>query len=1039
MSRFFINRPIFASVISIIIVIAGLMAARALPIAQYPEITPPTVVITASYPGASADTLAKTVAAPIEEQLSGVENLLYFNSTASSNGSLTITASFEVGTNVDMATVNVNNRVKIAEPRLPDVVRQFGVTVQKRSNDILMVATLTSPDASRTPLFLSNYALVNVVDDLKRIPGVGDAQIFGALDYSIRLWLKPDRMAQLGVTASDIANAIAAQNRQNAAGKIGQEPAPAGQQLVYTVTAKGRLSSPEEFGNIVVRAAGPNGVLRVKDVARVELGAQNYDASTTLLGKPVVGVGIFLQSGANALEVAAKVRARMDELKLKFPTGVDYVIPFDTTKFVQASIEEVVRTLGEAMLLVGAVVYLFLQNWRATLIPLIAVPVSLIGTFAGLWMFGFSINTLTLFAMVLAIGIVVDDAIVVLENVERLMWEEKMQPREAAVEAMREVSGAVIAIVLVLCAVFVPVAFLGGIAGKLYQQFAVTVAIAVTLSGVVALTLTPALCALLLQTKHEEAPIFRPFNRLFDAFTGSYTSMVHKTLHHRIIGAVACTIIVGGSIFMFRAVPGGFVPAEDQGYLISALMLPDGASLQRTRVTGESFQQKLKQDDSVDKVFVIAGNDIIGGGLKPNAGTVFIPLKDWSERSTGADELAKKFTGLGMTLPDGLGIVFNPPAIRGLGAAGGFEAYIQARGDADPQKLAGVIQQFMEALKKRPELTGINTFFRPTSPQLYVEVDEAKAISMDIPVADVYQSLQATMGSLYVNDFNLNGRTYRVQLQADGAYRARPDDLGKVYVRSTAGAMVPVGALIKVRQQVGAEQLERFNGFLAAKVLGNSIPKVSTGDAIKIVEEVARETLPAGYELAWTGQAFQEKRTGTTSAIAFVFGIIMVFLILAAQYEKWSLPLAVIMSVPFALFGALAAVMIRGMPNDIYFQIGLVVLIGLAAKNAILIVEFAAQKRAEGMHVLEAALEGARLRFRPIVMTSLAFILGVFPLVISTGAGAAARKSMGTGVFGGMLAATFIATLFIPMFFSWFAGRRAPQAAATPHSSEEKA
>ncbi|MDD3327094.1 MAG: multidrug efflux RND transporter permease subunit [Zoogloea sp.] len=1039
MSRFFINRPIFASVISIIIVIAGLMAARALPIAQYPEITPPTVVITASYPGASAETLAKTVAAPIEEQLSGVENLLYFNSTASSNGSLTITASFEVGTNVDMATVNVNNRVKIAEPRLPDVVRQFGVTVQKRSNDILMVTTLTSPDASRTPLFLSNYALVNVLDDLKRIPGVGDAQIFGALDYSIRLWLKPDRMAQLGVTATDIANAIAAQNRQNAAGKIGQEPAPAGQQLVYTVTAKGRLSSPEEFGNIVVRAAGPGGVLRVKDVARVELGAQNYDASTTLLGKPVVGVGIFLQSGANALEVASKVRARMDELKQKFPTGVDYVIPFDTTKFVQASIEEVVRTLGEAMLLVGAVVFLFLQNWRATLIPLIAVPVSLIGTFAGLWMFGFSINTLTLFAMVLAIGIVVDDAIVVLENVERLMWEEKMQPREAAIEAMREVSGAVIAIVLVLCAVFVPVAFLGGIAGKLYQQFAVTVAISVTLSGVVALTLTPALCALLLQTKHEEPAVFRPFNRLFDAFTRSYTGMVNKTLHHRIIGAVACIIIVGGSIFMFRAVPGGFVPAEDQGYLISALMLPDGASLQRTRVTGESFQQKLKQDESVDKVFVIAGNDIIGGGLKPNAGTVFIPLKDWSERSTGADELAKKFTGLGMTMPDGLAIVFNPPAIRGLGAAGGFEAYIQARGDADPQKLAGVMQQFMEALKKRPELTGINTFFRPTSPQLYVEVDEAKAISMDIPVADVYQTLQSTMGSLYVNDFNLNGRTYRVQLQADGAYRAQPDDLGKVYVRSAAGAMVPVGTLIKVKQIVGAEQLERFNGFLSAKVLGNSIPKVSTGDAIKIVEEVARETLPAGYELAWTGQAFQEKRTGTTSAIAFGFGIIMVFLILAAQYEKWSLPLAVIMSVPFALFGALAAVMIRGMPNDIYFQIGLVVLIGLAAKNAILIVEFAAQKRAEGMHVLEAALEGARLRFRPIVMTSLAFILGVFPLVISTGAGAAARKSMGTGVFGGMLAATFIATIFIPMFFSWFAGRRASKAAATPHSSEEKA
>jgi len=1042
MSRFFINRPIFASVISIVIVIAGLMAARSLHIAQYPEITPPTVIISASYPGASAETLAKTVAGPIEEQLSGVENLLYFSSNAGSNGSLTITASFEVGTNVDMATVNVNNRVKIAEPRLPDVVRQYGVTVQKRSNDILLVTTLTSPDSSRTPLFLSNYALVNVLDDLKRIPGVGDAQIFGALDYSIRLWLQPDRMAQLGVTSTDIANAVAAQNKQNAAGKIGQEPAPPGQQLVYTVTAKGRLTSPEEFGNIIVRAAGPNGVLRVKDVARVELGAQNYDASTTLLGKPVVGVGIFLQSGANALEVADRVRTRMEELKQKFPSGMDYVIPFDTTKFVQASINEVVHTLIEALILVAVVVFIFLQNWRATLIPLIAVPVSLIGTFAGLWVFGFSINTLTLFAMVLAIGIVVDDAIVVLENVERLMWEENMAPRAAAIEAMREVSSAVVAIVLVLCAVFIPVAFLGGIAGKLYQQFAVTVAISVTLSGIVALTLTPALCALLLKNKHEEPAIFRPFNRLFNAFTNSYTGMVNKTLHHRIIGTVACIIIVGGSIFMFRAVPGGFVPAEDQGYLISALMLPDGASLQRTRVSGEQFQGMLKQDPAVDKVFVIAGNDIVGGGQKANAGTVFIPLKDWSERTADADSLAKKFSGMGMMLPDGLGLVFNPPAIRGLGAAGGFEVYVQSRGDASPEKLAGVIQQFVEGLKKRPELVGINTFFRPTSPQLYVEVDEAKALSMDIPVSDVYQTLQSSMGTLYVNDFNLNGRTYRVQLQADAAYRAKPEDLGKVYVRTNGGAMVPVSTLIKVKSVVGAELLERYNGFLAAKVLGNSIPKVSTGDAIKIVEEVAKETLPSGYELAWTGQAFQEKRTGTTSAVAFGFGIIMVFLILAAQYEKWSLPLAVIMSVPFALFGALAAVMIRGMPNDIYFQIGLVVLIGLAAKNAILIVEFAAQKRAEGMQVLEAALEGARLRFRPIVMTSLAFILGVFPLVKASGAGAAARKSMGTGVFGGMVAATFIATIFIPMFFSWFAGRKASRTddtAETPNSNEEKA
>ncbi len=1027
MSRFFIQRPIFASVISIIIVIAGIMAARVLPIAQYPEIAPPTVLISATYPGASAETLTKTVAAPIEEQLSGVEKLLYFSSAAASNGQLTITATFEVGTNIDMATVNVNNRVKIAEPRLPDVVRQYGVNVQKRSNDILMVATVTSPDNSRSALYLSNYALTNILDDLKRIPGVGDAQIFGALDYSMRVWLKPDRMAQLGLTATDISDAITAQNKQNAAGKIGQEPAPAGQQLVYTVTAKGRLITPEQFGDIVIRAKGPDGVLRIRDIARLELGAQSYDASTTLLGKPVIGIGIFLQSGANALEVAQLVRARMDELKQKFPSGVDYVVPFDTTKFVDASIHEVLQTLGEALLLVVAVVYLFLQNWRATLIPMVAVPVSLIGTFAGLWVFGFSINTLTLFAMVLAIGIVVDDAIVVLENVERLMSEQKMSPMDAAIEAMREVSGAVVAIVLVLCAVFIPVAFLGGIAGKLYQQFAVTVAIAVVLSGIVALTLTPALCALLLKAQHQEALIFKPFNRLFAAFTWSYTRTVNITLHHRIIGTVVFISVIGGCIFMFRTVPGGFVPSEDQGYLISALMLPDGASLQRTRISGERFRELLTQDSAVDRVFVIAGNDIIGGGQKANSGTVFIPLKDWDQRTAVADDLAKKYTGMGMMLPDGLGLVFNPPAIRGLGSAGGFEVYIQARSDSNPLNLATVVQQFMAALKQRPELTGINTFFRPTSPQLYVEVDEAKAISLGIPVADVYKSLQATIGALYVNDFNFNGRTYRVQLQADAPSRSKPDDLGNVYVRSEKGAMIPVSALITVKSIVGPEQLERFNGFLAAKILGSSLASISSGNAIQIVEDVARATLPAGYDLAWTGQAFQEKRTGTTSAVAFGFGIIMVFLILAAQYERWSLPLAVILAVPFALCGALAAVMIRGMPNDIYFQIGLVVLIGLASKNAILIVEFAAQKQAEGLSILEAALEGARLRLRPIVMTSLAFILGVFPLVISTGAGAAARRSMGTGVFGGMLAATFIATIFIPMFFTWLSGHKTPR------------
>ena len=1020
MSKFFINRPIFASVISIIIVIAGLVASQVLPIAQYPQIAPPTVMITATYPGASAETLAKTVAAPIEEQLNGVEGLLYFTSSASANGSVSITATFEVGSDVDMAAVNVNNRVKAAEARLPEEVRRNGVIVQKRSNDILQVIALESDKGKYNTLYLSNYASLNIVDELKRVKGVGDVSIFGAQDYSMRVWLKPDRMAQLGLTTSDVSAAIKAQNAQNAAGKIGQEPAPSDQQLVYTVTAKGRLLTPEEFGNIVIRASGPGGLLRLKDIATIELGAYSYDQQVTLDGQPTIAMGVFLQTGANALEVAEKVTARMDELKKKFPEGMGYVIPFDTTRFVSASISEVVKTLIEAMVLVLAVVYLFLQSWRATLIPMVAVPISLIGTFAGLWIFGFSINTLTLFAMVLAIGIVVDDAIVVLENVERLMAEEKLPPRAAAIKAMHEVQGALVAIVLVLCAVFVPVAFLGGIAGQLYKQFAVTVAVAVVLSGVVALTLTPALCALLLKAQHTENKLFAPFNRLFERFTRSYTGAVGLTLKHGIIGGAVFALIIGLTVAFFRIIPGGFVPPEDQGYLISALMLPDGATLKRTATTGENMRQMVGADPAVKHTFVVSGFDLIGGGNKPNAGTIFIPLKDWSERDAKAQDLAGKFMGMGMMQSDGMALVFNPPPIMGLGTAGGFEVYVQNRVDGDARKLNEVTQGFMAELQKRPEFTRISTFFRPTVPQLFVEVDEPKALALGIPLASIYETLQSTMGALYVNDFNKAGRVYRVQLQADATYRMKPDDLGKVYVRSTtSNAMIPLSAISSVRNVVGPEQVERFNGFIAAKVMGDSKTGISSGDAIKIVEEVAAATLPSGYEISWTGQAFQEKRSAGSSGQAFLFGIVMVFLILAAQYEKWSLPLAVIMAVPFALMGALTAIWLRGMPNDIYFQIGLVVLIGLASKNAILIVEFAAQKYAEGMNVVDAAMEAARLRFRPIVMTSLAFVLGVFPLVKASGAGAAARQSMGTGVFAGMIAATFIATIFIPLFFKW--------------------
>ena len=1018
MSKFFINRPIFASVISIIIVIAGLVASRVLPIAQYPEIAPPTVLISATYPGASAETLAKTVAAPIEEQLNGVENMLYFNSSATANGTVTITATFEVGTNADLAAVNVNNRVKAAEPRLPAAVRTNGVIVQKRSNDILNVVALKSEGGST--LFLSNYASLNIADELKRIKGVGDVTIFGAQDYSMRIWLKPDRMAQLGVTTSEVSSAISAQNAQNAAGKIGQDPSPADQQLVYTVTAKGRLLSEEEFGNIVIRASGPGGILRLRDIARIELGAYNYDQRVTLDGQPTIAMGVFLQTGANALETAAAIRSKMDELKLRFPEGMGYVIPYDTTYFVSASIKEVVHTLVEAMLLVLAVVFIFLQSWRATLIPMIAVPISLIGTFAGLWLFGFSINMLTLFAMVLAIGIVVDDAIVVLENVERLMAEEKLPPKEAAIKAMQQVTGALIAIVLVLCAVFVPVAFLGGIAGQLYKQFAVTVAVAVVLSGVVALTLTPALCALLLKAQHTENKWFAPFNRMFERLTGNYTRAVGFTLKHGIIGALIFALMIGGTLAFFRIIPGGFVPAEDQGYLVSALILPDGATLKRTEKTGENMRQMFAKDEAVAHTFIVSGFDLIGGGNKPNAGTIFIPLKDWSERQGKAQDLAGKFMGFGMMQPDGIGLVFNPPPIRGLGTAGGFEVYVQNRVDGDARKLNEVTQGFIAELQKHPEFTRISTFFRPTVPQLFVEVNEQKALALGIPIGDIYSTLQSTMGALYVNDFNKAGRVYRVQLQAEANYRMKPDDIGKVYVKSTTtGAMIPLSAVTVVKNIVGPEQIERFNGFIAAKVMGDSKPGISSGDAIKIVEDVAAATLPDGYGVAWTGQAFQEKRSSGSSLQAFGFAVVMVFLILAAQYEKWSLPVAVVMAVPFALMGALTAIWVRGMPNDIYFQIGLVVLIGLASKNAILIVEFAAQKYDEGMSATQAAIEAARLRLRPIIMTSLAFVLGVFPLVKATGAGAGARQSMGTGVFGGMLAATFIATLFIPLFFKW--------------------
>lgn len=1025
MTSFFIRRPIFSTVISLIIVIAGALASMGLPVMQYPQISPPTVSISATYSGASAETLAKVVAAPIEDVLSGVEGLLYYSSSSSSNGQVTLTATFDVNTNIDLASVDINNRIKAVEARLPEDVRRNGVSVRKRSNDMLMVLALVSPDQSRDSLFLSNYATLNMVDDLKRVNGVGDVQIFGARDYAMRIWLDLNKMSSLGVTTSEVTKAISEQNTQNAVGKIGDEPTGAAQQLTFTVTAKGRLLEARDFENIIIRQHAEKGSVRIKDVARVELGAQTYSMSTFMDGSPAIGMGINLQTGANALDVANAVKAKLASLEVQYPHGIATKVAYDTTTFISVSIHEVIKTLVEAMILVILVVFVFLQSWRATLIPILAVPVSLIGTLAGLWALGFSINTLTLFALVLAIGIVVDDAIVVLENVERLMHEKGLSPRDASIEAMKEVSGALIAIVLVLCAVFIPVSFLGGIAGKLYQQFAVTMAIAIALSGVVALTLTPALCALLLKPQKSSNHAFTWFNGRFERLTQMYTWLVGKTLRHRLISVVLFVLVLIGASTLAKTLPTSFVPSEDQGMLMGSIVLPDSASLSRTNAMTEQYRQMLIKDPAVKSVFAIGGMDFVGGGSKSNSGALFVALKPWEERTESAQSLAGKFMGMGMGLQDGMAMMFNPPAIMGLGSTGGFEFYLQNRDDGDAQSLAKQLEVLVAALKKDPRFSSINTFYRSAVPQLYVDVDEEKALSMGVALSDVYTTLQSTIGSVYINDFNRSGKTYRVQVQADQQFRKQPNDITALYVRNQQNQLIPLSVLAKVEFKTGPENLERFNGFVAAKITGSAAIGISSGEAIQAVQDIGASVLPDGYQVEWTGQAYQEQNSGSTTSLAFGFAILMVFLILAAQYERWSLPVAVILSIPFALLGAFGAIWLRGMPNDIYFQIGLVVLVGLAAKNAILIVEFAQQQRDKGMSLIDASLQAAKLRFRPIVMTSLAFTLGVFPLVVSQGAGSAARQSMGTGVFGGMLVATFVATIFVPMFFLVLSSRKA--------------
>ena len=1023
LSQFCIRRPIFASVMSILIVIAGLLAGRVLPMGQYPDITPPVVFISTSYEGADAQTLAKTVAAPIEDQLSGVEGLLYYETSIRSNGNVRITCTFEVGTNPNDAMLEINNRVRSAERRLPESVRQNGVNVRKRSEETLMIVPFYSPNGTLKPIQLADYVNLNVVDAIKRVPGVGDADVFGNAQSAMRIWLNPKKMAQLGITAIDVRKAIEEQNNQYAAGKVGTSPTTDDQQLVYTIRTKGQLLTPEEFGNITVRSRGADGIVRIHDIARVEVGNRSYEAYNQLNDVPSVTFAVYLQTGANAMQTAVDVKKRLQELSKNFPDDIAYVITDDNSRFVEAALNEVVQTLLEAGLLVLLVVYLFLQNWRATLIPMLAVPVSLIGTLAGLWALNFSLNTLTLFAMTLAIGIVVDDAIVVLENVERIMETEKLNAFQASQKAMKEVAGALVAIVLVLSTVFTPVAFLGGIAGELYRQFAVTIGVSVVLSGFVALTLTPALCAILLRNKSKPFKIFRLFNDGFERFKLNYIKGVSFNLRHRWFTAAILVAVTVGCWEFLQIVPTSFVPREDQGILRVAIQLPEGATLNRTGVVVTDLSREIRKIPEVENVTALVANDTIANDTKSNAASLIVQLKPWDQRTRSAETIRRQLQTLVNARTDAVGQAVNPAPIRGLGRAGGLDFYIQSRESDNPLELQQVAEDFRQRLVAKPEISSARSMIQADAPQLYLTVDEAKALAMDVAISDVYDTLGYFMGGKYVNDFTRIGKIFRVIIQADAPYRMTPDSLGELYVRSDTGKMVPLSTLAHVERTSGPESLKRENGFLAASMNVNAAQGYSTGDVIRTVDTES-QYLPSGYYVDWTGQAFHEKRIGSSSAAAFAFGLIIVFLILAAQFERWSLPIAVVMAVPYSVLGALVATYFRGFSNDIYFQIGLLVLIGLTAKNAILIVEFAAQKMEEGLEARQAALEAAKLRLRPIVMTSMAFILGVIPLATATGAGAAARQSMGTGVLGGMLAATFITTFFIPVFFTWFVSKK---------------